>query len=104
MSQIEHMAIVRAELLDQPLRMGADDVGRRVEHIRVQVALQRNTVADPLAGLVDRGGPVQANGLAAGGRDLFQPLSAALGEQRDRDDLAVALVVEQFQHLLHVAQ
>ncbi len=39
----------------------------------------------------DVGGPVQPQGITAGGGDLLQPLAAVLGEQGDRHAAALVL-------------
>src|SRR5690606_13959770 len=58
----------------------ADAGGRRVEHGRIHVALQGNTLTDALtrAGNVD--GPVEADTVRATAGDGFEPQATVLGE------------------------
>ena len=56
----------------------------------VEVTLQRDTLSHLLAGSTQVGGPVQADGITASGGDVFQPLSAALGEQNHWNGVAIA--------------
>ena len=67
MAEIEDVAgrdpvcgIGRPEAVECGDHFGADLLGRREEHVRVEVALQRSEVADASAGGAQVDGPVQA--------------------------------------------
>jgi len=81
--QVEYVAAAGggpAKGLQRFLHFGADLLRFGKQHCRVQIALQRHTLADPGAGLGQVDGPVEADRIGADRRDLLQPQAAALGE------------------------
>ena len=74
--EVEDMTRVRPEFIEHLLRLGFDGRGRREQHARIEVALQRDTLTDALARRPDAGRPVEPDDIGAACRDLFEPLPA----------------------------
>ena len=103
-AQVEDVARVVTEVVENAFHLGADRRRRRVQHRRVQVALQRHPVAHPATGFADIDGPVQAQGVTAAVRHGFQPQPAVLGEQDHRHLAALVVADQTIDDALHVAQ
>ena len=84
-AQVEHMTAAVAVAAEDVIHFFVDRIGRGEQHGGIHVALQRDFVADVLARDADVYGPVQANCIAAGVGDAFEPQAAALGEHDGRD-------------------
>lgn len=72
-TEIEHMTGTLSELMQHLAYLGGDGGGRTEQHIRIEIALQSDLVADALPRLADINSPVEAHGVAADGSDVFQP-------------------------------
>src|SRR5512142_1792835 len=104
-AEVEDVAgAVAAIAVQRALDLGTDLRRRREQHVRVEVALQRDAPADALARLAEVDGPVEADHVGAAGGDLLQPEAAALREDDVRDALAVVLLLQLAQHALRVGE
>src|SRR5437870_5535203 len=73
----------------QRLRLFGDDLWRREQHARIEVALQREAVADTLARVLQVDAPIQAQHVRAATRHLFEEGAAAVDVHYGRRGLAV---------------
>ena len=105
-SEIEDMAAIanHTEAVHDLACLGADCLLGAEEGERVHVALKGDLVLNDATctGHVDR--PVEADRIAAGGRDFGEPFAAALREDDGRNNLALVFANEAVEHLAGVAQ
>ncbi len=71
-AEVEHVARMRTETVQGRTDFGFDDRGLGVQHGGVDIALQRNAVADAAARFVEADRPVQAERRAAGVGECFE--------------------------------
>ena len=105
MAEVENVAGVAGTIAVEHLAgFGGNDLRTAEQHVRVNVALQGDLVADAATGLADINRPVQTDRIATDGSDLFQPQATVLGEYDARDALAVLFLLQAGNDTLHVGQ
>jgi hypothetical protein len=103
-AEVEDVAGVGAVGVEHLAGFGGDGFGAAEQHGRVEVALQRDLVADQAPGGADVHRPVEADCVGAAVGDVGQPQAAALGEHDARDALAVLLAGEAGDDLADVGE
>src|SRR5450755_1172978 len=101
MPQVEYVPGMRTETAQRFFYLGANRVRARMQHRRIEVALQSDAVADAGAGVAKRNLPIQAERGAAGVGERFQMGVGALAEQDQRH---IARYFVAFQHLCNLGQ
>ncbi len=98
------MAAAVAVAAEHFFHFGTDRFGRGKQDCRIEVALQRDFMADLLPRDADVHGPVQADRIAAGVGNAFDPQSAALGEHDGRDAHAIFFLDQTIHDAMRVGQ
>ena len=79
-TEIEYMAAAMAEASEDFFGFALHHFCRCKQHSRVEIALQRDTIADARSRLGDVHAPVETDRIAADCGDGLQPVAAAFGE------------------------
>src|SRR3972149_12241014 len=104
MSEVEDVAGCRAERIEHVPRLLAHTINGRSEPGGVEIALQRDLVADAAAGFGGIHGPVESDRIAAGSRDGLEPDAAAAREENRKHAPAIGLAPERREHAPRVRQ
>src|SRR5213078_3981731 len=109
MAEVEDVAVARGRIaLAKALQARGDlatDGGRTGEqHVRIEVALERDAVADAATRLAEVHRPVDADDIGAERGDRLEPGAAALGEDDVRHASAVGVALQRLQNARRVVE
>lgn len=104
MTKIENVSGSRSESLHYRDRLALNCLRRRQQDSRVKISLQRDARSDACSCKADIDSPVEANCIAAGVGDTFEPAAAAFGKNYIRNALAAMFAFQAGNDLLHIGQ